>query len=68
VEVRPGGPEQPDAWLRTDPGTLNVLLHDPGQLDRAVADGAAVAGGDRGALRRLLETAARGPATVGSQG
>jgi DNA-binding HxlR family transcriptional regulator len=68
VEVRPGEPEQPDAWLRTDPGTLNVLLQDPGQLDRAVADGAAVTGGDRPALRRLLETAARGPATVGSQG
>ena len=66
VEIRPGEPERPDAWLRTDPGTLNVLLQEPGQLDRALADGSAVTAGDLTALRRLLEAAARGPAGVGA--
>lgn len=57
--VRPGEPAGvPDADLRTDPGTLNDLLLDPGGLDAAVESGTIEFDGDMSALRRLLEVAA----------
>jgi hypothetical protein len=56
LHVQPGEPASPDASLRTDPTTLNVLLETPGKLDAAVSDGSVVATGDILALRQLLQT------------
>jgi hypothetical protein len=55
LEVQPGEPADPDAFLRTDPATLNALLGATRDLDTAVLDGSAVAGGDRSALRQLVQ-------------
>jgi DNA-binding HxlR family transcriptional regulator len=62
LRVQAGEPDRPDASLRTDPVTFNALLTAPGELDAALSGGTAVAGGDRPALRRLLQCAAVPPA------
>lgn len=54
VRVEPGEPDRPDAGLRTDPATLNVMLAAPATLDEALHDGRAAVTGDRQALQRLL--------------
>jgi DNA-binding HxlR family transcriptional regulator len=54
IEIEPGDPPGPDAGIRTDPTTLNALLLDPGDLDAALATGAAEIEGDVDALRGLL--------------
>jgi hypothetical protein len=54
VEVEPGAPVTADAGLRTDPATLNVLLHDPGALAPAVRSGTAVVTGDAAAIDVLM--------------
>jgi DNA-binding HxlR family transcriptional regulator len=46
-----------DATLRTDPETLNSLLHDPAGLDAAIARGAVHTEGNLSALRRLIQVA-----------
>ena len=57
VHVEPGEPESPRASIRTDPGTLNVLLSDPGSLDRAIEDGSVTVTGDLQSVRKLLQAA-----------
>jgi DNA-binding HxlR family transcriptional regulator len=59
-EIEPGDTEPADAGIRTDPNTLNELLLAPGDLDAALATGAAEAAGDVDALRRLLTAVAQG--------
>lgn len=54
LQLQPGEPDSPDASLRADPRTFNALLEAPGKLDAALADGSAIAEGDRSVLRRLL--------------
>jgi DNA-binding HxlR family transcriptional regulator len=54
LEIEPGDVEAADAGIRTDPITLNALLLDPGDLDAALATGAAEIEGDVDALRALL--------------
>ena len=54
VHIEPGEPARADAWLHTDPTTLNTLLSDATALTGAVAAGNAVIGGDEAALHRLL--------------
>ncbi|WP_048555762.1 hypothetical protein [Nostocoides japonicum] len=55
--VEPGGPQDSDATLHTDPDTLNELLADPAAFDAALSEATARAAGDLGALRRLLGVA-----------
>lgn len=57
LEIQPGDISAPDAAIRTDPRTLNALLHDPATLDAAIATGSVQADGDLAALRRLLQVA-----------
>jgi DNA-binding HxlR family transcriptional regulator len=55
IEIQPQTAAVPDAWVETDPSTLNTLLFEPARLDAAIASGAVRADGDLTALRRLLE-------------
>lgn len=64
LQVQPGEPANPDASLRTDPVTLNVLLAASTDLDDAVADGTVDAAGDLTTLRRLIQSVTTAPATA----
>jgi len=55
LEIEPHDPAMPDAGLRTDPDTLNALLHRPAGLDAAIATGSVHATGNLSALRHLLQ-------------
>jgi HxlR-like helix-turn-helix protein/SCP-2 sterol transfer family protein len=55
VQIELGEPAQPDAYLRTDPTTLNALLDGSTSLGAALTAGKAVIGGDNAALHRLLQ-------------
>lgn len=59
LDVEPGEPAAADVSVRTDPGTLNVLIDDPRKLTAAVSDGRVVVTGELSALRRLLRRSAR---------
>jgi DNA-binding HxlR family transcriptional regulator len=58
VCIRPGGLEEPDVSLSTDPKTLMTVLGNPDALDRAIAVGGAEVTGDSEALHLLLRNAA----------
>jgi DNA-binding HxlR family transcriptional regulator len=58
LEIEPGDTAPTDARLRTDPTTLNAVLHASGGLDAALAAGTAEVEGDVDALRRVLTAAA----------
>lgn len=59
VHIQSGEPtgNQPDAFLRTDPETLNFAISHPASLASALTEGRAVLTGDGTALVRLLRTA-----------
>jgi len=68
LHVQPGEPASPDASLRTDPTTLNLLLETPGKLDAAVSDGSVVVTGAISALRRLLQAVTPPPPSDSGSG
>ena len=57
LHIHQGGANEPTAFLRTNPQTLNAMIGNPQLLDKALATGTAVVTGDLVALRRLLDPA-----------